>query len=815
MRVGRQGRKATLLITAVLLWGCGSSAPSPSSPEVANAAAATTSPALPARTAFASPMPAPTPSDPRDQFLDQVVVTVSDRVRVRSEPRVSDDSTKYETVLPIGTELMVLDGPVTASGYTWYKVAPVSFDGLEGPGFGWVAMAGTDGEKWIALPGEPVASAQAGLPAKLEWQRVPTSIVGGSSRGLKFRSLSIAPGMLIAVGGDVQGAVVLRSSDGVQWTRAADEPAFDDASLRAIASRGGQVVAVGARSGSARGLLWTTTDGVAWRDRGYAFAGNIEVVGVAAGPSSFVVAGSFRTPADASGARRLMGAAWTSADAATWDRFTMPVDTETGDFRLTYVTFVGSRFVALGRASDIDAHPGMLVWTSTDGRAWRRGQDIPVGRDGSIDDIALGPGGALIAAGRTTADPSRAAVFTSSDGLRWTHVPDGPDLAGAVMRALACDEQHCLAVGESASSSPSNAAAWTSADGVTWSRTGQTSALGDVGMVDVALIGDRAVAIGWATAPFESVTYVDRAAFWTTLPVTFPTPVVPAAIPTIRGHWETLPSMTTPRIYPVAAVGKDGRIYVFGGKTRPAGSSVTIHASSVEIFDPATNSWSFGPPIPGPGRNRVAAVTAMDGRIFLFHKSSRAVLVYDPARSAWTTGPALPSGTYVNGAIAGPGPLLSVVMPKGPDRWLYTLDPVTERWRSRGATGAIPIALGADGLLYGVTDTRMFAIDPATGQTTPGSAGPELTAFVSAAAGPDHLIWTIGAAYFHPSGIRWAEWSRPVAQAYDPSTDSWFVAPPPTVLRWWHAVVPSGNRLYVIGGSTGTYSAAVEAFVRD
>jgi hypothetical protein len=54
-------------------------------------------------------------------------------------------------VLPLGTELLVLDGPVIASGYTWFKVTPVTFDGLEGPGYGWVAMAGKDGQPWIAL----------------------------------------------------------------------------------------------------------------------------------------------------------------------------------------------------------------------------------------------------------------------------------------------------------------------------------------------------------------------------------------------------------------------------------------------------------------------------------------------------------------------------------------------------------------------------------------------------------------------------------------------------------------------------------------
>ncbi len=101
-----------------------------------------------------------------DPFLHAVVVTVSDELVVRSEPRVSDDSIMYKPWLPLGTELYVLGGPVSGSGYTWYKVAPVSFGELEGPGYGWVAMAGKDGEPWIALAKGPTAGAEpSAVPA--------------------------------------------------------------------------------------------------------------------------------------------------------------------------------------------------------------------------------------------------------------------------------------------------------------------------------------------------------------------------------------------------------------------------------------------------------------------------------------------------------------------------------------------------------------------------------------------------------------------------------------------------------------------------
>lgn len=157
--------KFVLVVAAVLLWGCSSSRPTPSPTQVPGPASPTASLAASAAAPAAVPPPSPfateAPIEPSitdgggdlhvDPLLNTVVVTVSDRVRVRSEPRVSADSIKYEPVLPLGTELTVLDGPVSASGYTWYQVAPVSFDGLEGPGYGWVALAGTDGEPWIAI----------------------------------------------------------------------------------------------------------------------------------------------------------------------------------------------------------------------------------------------------------------------------------------------------------------------------------------------------------------------------------------------------------------------------------------------------------------------------------------------------------------------------------------------------------------------------------------------------------------------------------------------------------------------------------------
>ncbi|MEO8228754.1 MAG: hypothetical protein ABI628_03210 [Chloroflexota bacterium] len=72
-------------------------------------------------------------------------MTASDRLLVRSKPGVGKDSKKLAPLLPRGTGLFVIDGPVAASGYDWYLVQP-----LRGAGpAGWVAAADRSGEPWI------------------------------------------------------------------------------------------------------------------------------------------------------------------------------------------------------------------------------------------------------------------------------------------------------------------------------------------------------------------------------------------------------------------------------------------------------------------------------------------------------------------------------------------------------------------------------------------------------------------------------------------------------------------------------------------
>jgi len=168
-----------LLLVAALIAGCGApdTSPSPAASASVPAVPTSTSEAA-APSAIPSQAPTLTPGPvPADPFVGHVVVTVSDSLRVRSQPRVSDDSVKYEPLLPLGTELQVIDGPVNASGYVWYKVVPVSFSLREGPGNGWVAMAGTDGEAWIAMPEGPLAGIELAQSSVVRASVDPASAV--------------------------------------------------------------------------------------------------------------------------------------------------------------------------------------------------------------------------------------------------------------------------------------------------------------------------------------------------------------------------------------------------------------------------------------------------------------------------------------------------------------------------------------------------------------------------------------------------------------------------------------------------------------
>jgi len=207
-------RRVVVLASVIaLVAGCSTSSPSSSLRAGSPPPSGTALPAAPTAAPSTSPAAtsAPTPTGTPvalDPFVGKVVVTVSDNLVVRSEPRVSDDSIMAKPWLPTGTELRVFDGPVSASGYVWYMVMPVSFAGFDGPGLawwqrighGWVAMAGKDGEPWIALAEPEIAGvelAKASVPrATPDPAAAKTAAASVNAFGLDLLRAMLADGTL-------------------------------------------------------------------------------------------------------------------------------------------------------------------------------------------------------------------------------------------------------------------------------------------------------------------------------------------------------------------------------------------------------------------------------------------------------------------------------------------------------------------------------------------------------------------------------------------------------------------------------------------
>ena len=109
---------------------------------------------LPAPSTSPEPGSSEVPSGPghgAPLAADTLAEVVSGRLRIRSEPRIADDSIKHEPLLDVGDRLLILDGPVVANDYEWYEVMAWRPGNLYASWpVGWVARGDHDGTPWLA-----------------------------------------------------------------------------------------------------------------------------------------------------------------------------------------------------------------------------------------------------------------------------------------------------------------------------------------------------------------------------------------------------------------------------------------------------------------------------------------------------------------------------------------------------------------------------------------------------------------------------------------------------------------------------------------
>ncbi len=106
----------------------------------------------------------------------------------------------------------------------------------------------------------------------------------------------------------------------------------------------------------------------------------------------------------------------------------------------------------------------------------------------------------------------------------------------------------------------------------------------------------------------------------------------------VNNSWSSGTAMQTRRDNPGSAV-FNGKLYIFGGRTRDAdGTTVNGTLTTIEIFNPATNSWSYGSPMPTGRRTMVVGTISgraqvMGGEAPVYSENEE----YNPATDSWRT----------------------------------------------------------------------------------------------------------------------------------------------------------------------------------
>lgn len=263
-----------------------------------------------------------------------------------------------------------------------------------------------------------------------------------------------------------------------------------------------------------------------------------------------------------------------------------------------------------------------------------------------------------------------------------------------------------------------------------------------------------------------------------------------------------------------------GIIYVLGGY--PASREVQ---TTVQAYDPATDSWTLKAPLPTPLHHPVAV--GFEGKLYSFggqvsqaeNPDTNRTLVYDPASDSWEDLTPMPTarGAGAAAVVDGVAFVIGGRPPAGNaaeaydvagDNWT-TLAPLPTTYDERNHLAAVAIG----GLVYvagGRYDGGSFTspmtdsldiLDPVTGSWSPGAPMPRPRGGVNgvAAHGCFHVFGGEGSGTGEPNDV------FPDHDVYDPSSDTWSNLPPlPVPVHGVTGAVFLNGLIYIPGGGTSS-----------
>jgi N-acetylneuraminic acid mutarotase len=244
--------------------------------------------------------------------------------------------------------------------------------------------------------------------------------------------------------------------------------------------------------------------------------------------------------------------------------------------------------------------------------------------------------------------------------------------------------------------------------------------------------------------------------------------------------WTTKTDMPTARAGFSASV-VDGKIYAIGGATIV--NLVGPYLSTVEMYDPATDTWTAKAPMSTGRIYHYSAV--VNGIIYVFGGDSGndtigTVEAYDPASDSWTNKSNMSSARGAHRAVAVNGKIYVIGGTRSPDwpalKIVEEYDPATDTWTRKAD---MPIgkwcfaASVVDGIIYVIGgqsaaeswSSTVYAYNPATDTWTQKTNMPTGRTHFSACA-VNGIIFAVG-------GGTTSSVSLSTVEAYDPVTDTW------------------------------------------
>jgi N-acetylneuraminic acid mutarotase len=135
--------------------------------------------------------------------------------------------------------------------------------------------------------------------------------------------------------------------------------------------------------------------------------------------------------------------------------------------------------------------------------------------------------------------------------------------------------------------------------------------------------------------------------------------------------WEEMAPIPTPK-HNYATIVYNDKIYIFGGGTQNGGN-VWVQTSTVEVYDPATNTWDTSVSLPSvrfnPGIGMIENKIMITGGISGDETLSD-VDVFDPVSNTWNAGTSLPIQNVAMGSTTLNNKIYIIGGSSGPANWI-------------------------------------------------------------------------------------------------------------------------------------------------